>query len=556
MIHAVVLCSTLTAWLAQAPQVPSVSAEAQVVHLEVVVTDARGRAVSGLTAADFLVFEDEVRVPVVAFRPPARPPKGAVSRSPATSAQDATPTPLALENPVTYVVYVDNPNLTPAGRRRLLRGLSPFLTAQLSTGRARVLVLAEDRGLRPLTSLTLEAQAVSDALVRAEQAPVHGHLKLLDERSTIDAVKSVIETIAQPCIEALPLFQQIVRQHAREREQHLERTLVRIEQLGVALGSIPGEKVLLFLSDGFDQRPGLHLFDQLGEICPDARVAPSLMAPALEFDLARALQRMAARANAARVTIYPLDGEGLRGHSLADVSHADRRYTPSPANDWIRESNRRSGTWIMANETGGQAVTNTNDPAAALGQLADHLAERYVLGFSPAHDAEGATHKIRVALGPKGLRARTRRSYHHGPSSDGAPERTLAALLFGLEEDGLGAKVELRAGATQDAPGPHADRVHVLVPLASLTPASSAGEPHARVRLVLAVPRDTESDAGQAELREKWIDVPLAAESGAAEPPATRELVVELPPGRAREVGVGVVDAGSLRATFKRVRQE
>ena len=79
-----------------------------------------------------------------------------------------------------------------------------------------------------------------------------------------------------------------------------------------------------------------------------------LFAAEREFDLSRAFQEVAARANAARVTIYPVNGGGLTTNSVADVSQqADRRYTPTPNNDRVRAVNVKAGPGILAEETGG-----------------------------------------------------------------------------------------------------------------------------------------------------------------------------------------------------------
>jgi hypothetical protein len=174
----------------------------------------------------------------------------------------------------TFVVYVDNPNLTFAGRRRLLIGVGPFLAAQVDRGWARVLVLAEDRGLQALTAFTRNSEDVSQAMNAAERTLPGGELVAGAERTTLETVKSTIETLpcesGSDCVCLLPLLQNVVRAHAGEREQQLRATLARLGEVTAVLGTLPGPKTLFYLSDGLEQRPAAHLFHQLGDICPQA----------------------------------------------------------------------------------------------------------------------------------------------------------------------------------------------------------------------------------------------------------------------------------------------
>jgi hypothetical protein len=90
-------------------------------------------------------------------------------------------------------------------------------------------------------------------------------------------------------------------------------------------------------------------------------------------DLSRALRELAARANAARVTLYAIDGAGLTTLSSADVSYGDRRFTPSAHNDLVLRTNLRAGPSILADQTGGVAAFDANRPAVALSSFSDEL---------------------------------------------------------------------------------------------------------------------------------------------------------------------------------------
>jgi VWFA-related protein len=262
------LLSSILALPREVPPPTTFPVEAQIVYVHVAVTDGRGRPVRDLDADDFVLYEDGRAVPIVAFRAPAGArvlPDGAAPK--AAGANPALAEPAA--EPVTFVVYVDNWNLTPAGRRRVLPGLASFLNEQTAHRGTRALVVAAGQETHVLSPLTPDAEQIAAALRSAEGEPAHGHLTRSDERNAIEVVKALMESGPAGC-EDLPLLQAPIRMQAQSRSQDLERTLARLESVIQALGTLPGSKALFYVSDGLEQRPAIDLFHQLGDICPEA----------------------------------------------------------------------------------------------------------------------------------------------------------------------------------------------------------------------------------------------------------------------------------------------
>lgn len=545
----------------------TIPAESQIVHLDVIVTTRGGDLVRDLTLRDFVLEEDGRTVPITAFQAPAAARATDSAASPRQRpVRPESRAPAEPSDVATLVVYVDNANLTFAGRRRLLSGLGSFLGAQLTGGRARVLVLSEDRGLRILTGLTTSGAELARALVAAERAFPGGELVVQAERTTLDAVRSTIETLpcglGSACRCLLPLLQNVVRSHAAEREQQLRTTLARLAEAAAILATLPGPKTLFYLSDGLDQRPGAHLFHQLGDICPEAYETDfqALLSPLQEYDISRALIDFAARANAARLTIYPLDGAGLQPASLVDVSRASRRYTPSPKTDAMRRANREAGEWILGEQTGGYPILNTNNPTRALAGVMDELSARYVLGFAPDRVPDRRLHRIRVELRRKGLRVRHRPTYYHGEKAEEVVAKTLASLVAGIEEDALGALVAASpdASAAAQAKERRQLNVRISVPLERLERAPGTREGRGRLRIVIAVRCDEPETGSVHEIREEWVDVPLPEpRPDAGQTVLRHDIVVALfVSGGAGEVAVGLQDVISGLGTFRRVRFE
>jgi VWFA-related protein len=535
--------------------------EAQIVYVHVAVTDSRGRPVRDLGREDFALYQDGRAVPIVAFRAPSSTrvaPGAVVPGAPPAS----NPVPLAAPpEPVTFVAYIDNWNLTTQGRKRVLPGLASFLKEQLAFPGTRAVVVTAGPEARVLSRLTHDVEEILTALRAAEREPVRGYVTRSDARQVIETVESIMRSVPEPCEDIVQMLQVPIHVQARARSREMEQTLARLEAVTQALGTLPGSKALLYVSDGLEQRPAIDLFHQLGDICPAAlrRDFSTLFAPMQEYDLSRAFQALGARANAARVTLYPIDGSGLQGYSAGDLSQTDRRFIPSPKTDSIRFANLRAGQSILADETGGTTVFSTNDPREAMGQIAEKLRSEYVLGLAPEHGPEGGVHRLRVELlRKKGRHLRYTPSYLHAHRAEAGASRTLAALLVGLEEDTLGAEVSLDPWpAGGDPKVARTAKVRVGLPLARLTAVERADERHGRVRVVIAIWRvGAHAREQPLELREQLIDVPLpptAAAGGSA--PGRREFVVEVPlRADHREIGVGIHDANSRLTTYRRLR--
>lgn len=540
------------------PDVPTLPVQAEIVLVEVSVTDKKGRPVRNLAAEEFELFEDGRPNPIIRFDPPASA-SSASSRNPRAIAETGEPVrvPPSPDAPL-LVIYLDNRNLTPPGRRRVLDGFASVLERQMSGGHLRVLVTAEAQGTHFMSAATSDPAAATRALAEAATAPVQGTLAAADERATLDTVRSLVEGAEasnQSCLDVFPLLQSVVRAHANARLIHHRETMARLAALLAALGTFPGSKSLLYFTEGLEQRPGVALYHQLGDICPEVleRDSSTFSAPMFENDLARALRELSAQASTARVTIYPVDAAGLRAPSIADVSYDSRRYAPSPRNDSVREANLRSGPWILAEESGGLALFEHNLPSGAVARLIEDQRDRYALGFAPAREADGRRHTLRVEVRRKGLRVRHRLSYWHAPPADAQVRKTYAALLLGYEEDTLGARIEV---ATVPDTDPDAEsEVRLSLPLDRLATRPEATGRQARVRLVMAVRSGGGALEERSEVREKAIDIHLPA----GDPPhdgseLRHEIVVRLPVAvREREVAVGVRDLLGGLETYRRL---
>jgi len=139
--------------------------EVTVVNVDVYVRDQEGRPVKGLTVGDFRVTQDGREVPVSNFAvlsPEALDLRSSPSRTSAAAAKPAASAP-PLIRPIYVVLYVDNVNLDPMQRNRVLTRVQAFVNETL-TGPVRMMVICTRPSLEIRQPFTDDSQAVIRAL--------------------------------------------------------------------------------------------------------------------------------------------------------------------------------------------------------------------------------------------------------------------------------------------------------------------------------------------------------------------------------------------------------
>ncbi|HSL83400.1 MAG TPA: hypothetical protein VLF66_11535, partial [Thermoanaerobaculia bacterium] len=314
-----------------------------------------------------------------------------------------------------------------------------------------------------------------------------------------------------------------------------------------ALVGLPGPKVVLYVGDGLEQRPAVDLFHLLVDLCPVRE--RELQANLLDQDLTPAFLRLTADANANRVTFYTLDAGGLR--TGASVEVADRYVRISGIGERIRAANLQHPLFLMADETGGKAILNTNRFGEDLEEISRDIGTYYSLGFLPDHRGDGRVHRLRVKVLAPHHDARYRAAYRDKPLPERIVESMLGTLFFGVESNPLGVEVEVG----EPAPGEGellAVPVRIRVPLGEVVTTPGAGFSVGRLRLVLVA---REPDGEWTPVRQKEAHFKLPEGEDPAEAVRLFEVTVTLPPGE-NVVAVGVRDdlggeTSYLRKTFQ-----
>jgi VWFA-related protein len=420
------------------------SIEVSVVNVDVVVREKSGKQVTGLTRDDFALFVDGQKVDVTNFYAlGGEKRQGAASA--AGTATNSAPAGADAENPkrerLNLVIYVDNANLHPFDRNRILKQLRSFLEHTLGP-EDQVLLVTHDLGLQVRHAFRDSLGTLGAALDKLEKETARGVNQDLATRQTM-------EQIQQLGCRQLDEIQAIARAHADAVFAEVKMTYASLYHLLESLGGMEGRKALLYVSDGVATQIGTDVFGQIEEMCGHVNQFADM-----KLDATAPLRQVAATANANLVTFYTLEATGLRNY----VSGEHSRPLVSFQLSRMIDADRQDSLTSLARETGGRAALNGNDFTRDLAEIAAELDGGYSLGFTPPHPGDGKIHQLKVEIKQPGLRASYRQSYRDRSAAERLEGQVEAALIHGYADNPLAASLKLGTAS----PSEHG---RVLVPV-------------------------------------------------------------------------------------------
>lgn len=496
-----------TAAVIAAQELPEIveTVEVRVVNVDVVVTDASGRPVTGLERED---FELEVN-----GRPQPLDYFSVVVDGSTVGVEPEEISPAEL--PYLAIVY-NGRGMSPTRARQAVDTLANGLDGLLAKTSA-VMVVRQATGLVVEQRLTRNRELLAAALDRLTAAPPPleaGDRKMLmlqlentsppqvgrqADPEMAEFQEAMAEVAARQLADLL-LHQvrvqaQLERAAADEANRQL-RSVVR------SLAGLPGRKAILLLGEGFSQQPGDAMFrlwwSKFGGYASDLG-ASSIQAELGRVRGDRLLAALVEEANAQRVSIYSHDPTGMR------IFGGSAEYGSPESNlEVAQETERMMDSLVdLSLATGGISRVDARGLEPLLDEMLDGFASYYSLGFDPGETERG---RVRVRLRRPGLRARYLERFSVHGAAQQLEAATLATLLVTEKADNrLDAAIELgRAEKEKDG--------SFLVPLLIKVPLS-------RIALL---PRRA-SHIG----RLSFVVIAQDA-SGGLSPPATGEVPIEI----------------------------
>ena len=385
------------------------SIDVQAVNLEAVVTDSRGRRVTGLALEDFRLLVDGVEMPITYFSE-IDEPRQHVAGEVDSETGGTTDAETGWQSR-SILVFLDESTMLKARRNLVLRSLIKQIE-DLSPGDQMAVVSFAGAQLEVLSDWTTDRERLVSVLKAIRTRPSHGiyvevaRRQELDDASFADIAASQGTYDRNPrgnpftdptggtpddedLISELDIEEESFSTARWQRPARLQPTrifnpLSRYMEVGEAaagamrgLPAPAGRKMLMLLTEGFQD-------------------------PVFAQPVVREAQRLG-------YSLYPVDVKGL-DTSMAqnDVSFGAPQAFQFVSTELDRGMNYTMAT--MAAETGGKAAINSNR-TIALKRLVEDSSSYYLLGFSPAWRGDDRQHQIELTVKRPGLEVRTRDSY-------------------------------------------------------------------------------------------------------------------------------------------------
>jgi VWFA-related protein len=373
--------------LAAAAQTPTLTVTTRLVVLDVVVTDAQGHPVPGLTAKDFRVLEDGKPQRIVSLEPPAAHTLPA--NTTATQVFDPAHPAAFGQSPVT-ILLLDQANTHFADSSFARRELQAYLEKQPALlAQPTTLLDVYDLHFKQLTGFTRDRATLLRALAAA---PTEYAWKLEINGRTEDG----------------PL-------------ERLDQSLRALEQIAQSYASIPGRKTLVWVGGGFPT------------------VDPTTIDGKEAQEVKDTLQHITNVLLDTRITLYAVD-PGSNAAGLTEITDESQTNFISATGGGAAGGNDPFDASDDFNRlgpvTGGRVIRSRNDVAAQIAQSVDLGANFYTLAYAPSStsSASAAYRKIQVLCLRPGLTATTRQGYYSGTAARSSTESAAAYDLTTASE--------------------------------------------------------------------------------------------------------------------------
>jgi VWFA-related protein len=422
--------------------------EVTVVNVVAHVTGKGGRPVSDLKREDFRVFQDGIEKPITNFqiyteevyRSYFDEPDIPAPLLPTPSVADAETT--RRLRPVYMVLYVDNENLVPIDRNRVLSQARQFVRDNLHPP-VQMMVVSYQRSLKILQPFTSNPQEVLAALRGLRDHSGGYPDREAARRELADGMqvnrqqqKTKGGDQVRTGWERGDFYQRIIA-FAEEELNDLTFSVDALRTMISSVGGLEGKKGIIYISNGLPMVPGIDLFVLYSEVFGEQ----SILTQTSRFDRTRLFTSLAAAANAHDISFYTIGAGGLELVGKADARYAAPADTQTAS---MGADNYIDPLRFIADSTGGLAIVETNDIAGGLENVEQDMFSYYSLGYSLNVSGGDKVHRIKVELpNHPSYKIRYRRRFVEKSIDTRIQDKVVSGLVFDLDENPLMIDMEI-----------------------------------------------------------------------------------------------------------------
>jgi len=403
------------------------------VNLDVIVKDKKGRPVTDLKAEDFTVTENGVPQKIEFFDSTLTTSTEVTQSSNAVGSTERKPrtTPTGFPRNIIALV-LDGQSTEAANLTHVREGMLKYIRERI-TDNDSVALFSISGGLQLLQPFTHDKGALIAAVEKAydsslvsktsEARGISENINALrdkisagppgDSVASSPAAASAGSAMAEKMI-AQRMLEQYIQLRSALSTQQTRPVLAALAAISEGLRSIPGKKTLVMFSQGF--------------------VAPET----LDWQVQSTINI----ANRANVTIYIIDSGGLTGGTptsgalvsgspLGGISgglEMEQRRRAA-AGESVFDIGRQEGLnrqqdllYRISEDTGGHFIKNTNDIGAGLERIDAEIRSRYTLAYrSTDSNFDGSFRKVKIEVRRPDTSVLTRAGYYAIPPSQIVP---------------------------------------------------------------------------------------------------------------------------------------
>jgi VWFA-related protein len=480
--------------------------EVTVVNIVVNVTDDDGKPVTDLTADDFVVSLNGDAREISNFQ--LYTEEGyrswlARRDGPVIIPDEAEDGALAAGNeprPLYVTLFVDNENLHPLDRNRVLKEAASFVRLNLKPP-VQMMVCTFERRLKVVQPFTDDPDLVLAAL--RDQTVRSGGRESRDRsrRDVLDEIQRYSQDPGSAGVNAAANVWGLITATAEEEINILSYTMDALRATTGMMAGLPGKKSIVYISNGLPMIAGLDLFYAYSSAFDD----PSAMSQIARYDQSRRFEGLVSAAISQDISFYTIGAGGLRA---ASIGSADSNTPRDPMAASFGAETYLDSLRFMAENTGGRAIVSTNDFEAGFQRITRDLFTYYSIGFPLSISGGDKVHRLKVELpNHDDYDIRYRRRFVEKSLESRVQDEVMTALMFPVNDNPL--QVELTTGEAAPA---SADRwmlpVSIWFPIESLALLPEGEDLVGRAVLFIAA-RDTEGK--QSDLVRQVHDVRLPA---------------------------------------------
>ena len=388
---------------------PVFSSEVSLVSVPVFITDKGGKGMPGLTAADFELFEDGQRVPIVSFQ--------YVDTTDEDQQELIRQAPAARRR---FLFLFDLSFTDPGGLHRAQSAAHTFLNTRLAeSDLAAVMTFDTNRGIRMVANFTEDRALLSHAVetlgvptlaritdplnLNFAATDIQGGGKATGGGAANESVQAVTDSFVQALALRLKAADEGIYQ------QNVLGLIGSFEELGHALRNVEGRKQLVYFSAGFNSQALVGMQGNDARNASEAVTQGNLWqvesnARYGDARLRTIFAEMTRVMSSADTVVHAVDVTGLGTDNA--LTHAER------SNDISRNTQGRESLNYVSAETGGRFFRDTNDLGVVLGEIQDMTSRFYILGYAPDNPKDpGRFHKLKVKVARKGANLSHRAGY-------------------------------------------------------------------------------------------------------------------------------------------------